>query len=177
MYYGQIFNCDVANGPGMRVSLFVSGCRNHCEGCFQPETWDFRYGKPYTRETEKRIFEMLRPSYIRGLTILGGDPLEPENVPDVWKLVLSVRESYGTTKDIWLYTGYRYEDKIGDDDWRTGAILDLVDVVVDGPFVQELKDITLRFRGSSNQRLIDVRETKRNGLGWRFPVMVRSEDR
>ena len=142
---------DIANGPGVRVSLFVSGCRNHCKGCFNPETWDFDYGRPFTRETEDEIIEALRPSWIQGLSILSGEPTEEENtaVPD------SIPETVKPMlpdKDIWLYSGYTYETL------RDKEILTLADVLVDGPFLLELKDAGLAFRGSRNQRIIDLKE-------------------
>lgn len=149
MNYSAIKNFDIADGPGVRVSLFVSGCRNHCKGCFQPETWDFNYGNPYTAETEQEIMNRLKPYYIDGLTVLGGDPLEPENIETVTALCRKVKETY-TDKTIWVYTGYRWEDVSGQ------KIMKYIDYLVDGPFVEDLKDISLRFRGSRNQRIIDV---------------------
>lgn len=157
MYYGNIKSYDIADGPGVRVSLFVSGCRHHCRGCFNSETWSFTYGQPYTGETEDEIIRLLEPKYIQGLTVLGGEPFEPENQPEVAALVRRVREVY-PNKDIWCYTGYRY-----DTDLQPGGrvftdvtqeLLSGIDVLVDGEFVEELKDITLLFRGSRNQRLI-----------------------
>ena len=144
MNYAAIKKHDIANGPGVRVSLFVSGCTHHCEGCFNPETWDFQYGTPYTAETELEILEALEPDYIRGLSLLGGEPLEPEH----------------QDKTIWCYTGYDFEldlltGRVGD--WSvTQEFLSYLNVLVDGPFVLKEKDITLRFRGSRNQRVIDV---------------------
>lgn len=164
MYYGALKNCDIANGTGVRISLFVSGCRNRCKGCFQPETWDFSYGTLYTKETTQQILKMLAPDYIDGLTLLGGDPFEPENQPEVLDLMRQCKERY-PQKTIWLYTGYRYETL------RSGTghpcctcteeMLSLIDVLVDGKFVEELKNISLSFRGSSNQRLIDMNETRK----------------
>lgn len=151
MNYSAIKIFDIADGPGVRVSLFVSGCRNHCKGCFQPETWDFNYGKPYTAETEREIMSLLRPYYIDGLTVLGGDPMEPENIETVTALCRKVKETY-PDKTIWVYTGYRWEDV------SSREIMRYIDYLVDGPFVEDLKDISLRFRGSSNQRIIDVRD-------------------
>ena len=165
MNYGAIKNCDIANGLGVRVSLFVSGCRNHCPGCFQPETWAFEYGQPFTKETEDALLAMLRPDYINGLTLLGGEPFEPENQHVLVKLLRKVRETY-PKKDIWCYTGYTYEkDLLSDSVSGTGVkvrtevtdeMLSYIDCLVDGEFVLEKKDSTLLFRGSSNQRLIGL---------------------
>ena len=149
MNYGGIIKNDIANGPGIRVSLFVSGCRNHCPGCFQPETWDFDYGDPFTKETEKEILEALRPSWIQGLSILGGDPMEPENQEALLPFLKRVRAEL-PEKDVWLYTGYRLES-VSD-----SSMLDLVDVVVDGPYIEAEKDVSLAFRGSRNQRIIHL---------------------
>ena len=151
MNYAEIKKVDIANGPGVRVSLFVSGCRNHCKGCFNPETWDFDYGRPFTRETEDEIIEALRPSWIQGLSILGGEPTEEENAAVLLPFLKRVRAVL-PDKDIWLYSGYTYEML------RDKEILTLVDVLVDGPFLLEQKDAGLAFRGSRNQRIIDLRE-------------------
>lgn len=151
MNYAEIKKVDIANGPGVRVSLFVSGCRNHCKGCFNPETWDFDYGRPFTRETEDEIIEALRPSWIQGLSILGGEPTEEENAAVLIPFLKRVRAAL-LDKDIWLYSGYTYEAL------RDKEILTLADVLVDGPFLLELKDAGLAFRGSRNQRIIDLRE-------------------
>ena len=153
MNYGSIKTVDIANGPGVRVSLFVSGCRNHCDGCFQPETWDFSFGQPFTEKTENEIMEALRPSWIQGLSILGGDPMEPENQKDLLPFLKRVREEL-PGKDIWLYTGYLLES-VSD-----SPLLPLVDVVVDGPFVESEKDAGLAFRGSRNQRIIRLKGGK-----------------
>ena len=150
MNYGAIKKIDVANGPGVRVSLFVSGCRNHCRGCFNPETWDFNYGQPFTRKTEDEILKGLSPEWIQGLSILGGEPLEPENRERLLPFVKRVRSIF-PEKDIWLYTGYVYES-IQDEE-----IMKYVDVVVDGPFVEKEKDPRLAFRGSRNQRIIHLK--------------------
>ena len=147
MNYGAIKKVDVANGPGVRVSLFVSGCRNHCKGCFNPETWDFSYGQPFTKETEDEIIEALRPFWIQGLSILGGEPMEPENEAALIPFLERVRAEL-PGKDIWLYSGYRFEMLHGRD------ILALADVLVDGPFDEKEKDAGLAFRGSRNQRII-----------------------
>lgn len=151
MNYAEIKKVDIANGPGVRVSLFVSGCRNHCKGCFNLETWDFDYGRPFTRETEDEIIEALRPSWIQGLSILGGEPTEEENAAVLIPFLKRVRAAL-PDKDIWLYSGYTY------DSLRDKEILTLADVLVDGPFLLELKDAGLAFRGSRNQRIIDLRE-------------------
>ena len=150
MNYCGIKKTDIANGPGVRVSLFVSGCRNHCPGCFQPETWDFAYGEPFTKATEDEIIAALRPSWIQGLSILGGDPMEPENQEALLPFIRRVKEEL-PEKDIWLYTGYLLR-QVG-----TSPLLSYVDVVVDGPFVEAEKDAGLAFRGSRNQRIIHLR--------------------
>ena len=149
MNYGAIKTVDIANGPGVRVSLFVSGCRNHCPGCFQPETWDFDFGQPFTKETEEKIINALRPSWIQGLSPLGGEPMEPENQEALIPFLKRVREEL-PEKDIWLYTGYRLET-VSD-----SPMLRLVDVIVDGPFLESEKDAGLAFRGSRNQRIIHL---------------------
>lgn len=165
MNYGNIKECDIANGPGVRVTLFVSGCRHHCKGCFNSETWDFSYGKPFTEETAEMILKLLEPSYIQGFTVLGGEPFEPENQPAVAKLLKKIREAY-PQKDIWCYSGYLY-----DEDMQPGGrvyteytreILQQLDVLVDGEFVEQKKDLTLVFRGSSNQRLLRMKD----GIAW-----------
>ena len=156
MNYAGIKKNDIANGPGVRVSLFVSGCRNHCPGCFNPETWDFDYGEPFTRKTEKEIIKALRPSWIQGLSILGGDPMEPENQKALLPLLKRLR-IYCPEKDVWLYTGYTYEAA------RDAEILKWVDVLVDGPFIEAEKDISLAFRGSRNQRIIPLKKGKPYG--------------
>lgn len=167
MYYGEIKKFDVADGPGIRVSLFVSGCRNHCKGCFQPETWDFCFGHPYTEETEKEILASLSPGYVQGLTILGGEPFEPENQAVILPLLRKVRSSY-PSKDIWIFSGYRLDDEIlkkgvHPNTEYSEEILSLIDVLVDGRFVEEKRNLSLIFRGSENQRLIDVRKTLSSG--------------
>lgn len=149
MNYCGIKKIDTANGLGVRVSLFVSGCRNHCPGCFQPETWDFGYGEPFTKEIEDEIIEALRPSWIQGLSILGGEPMEPENQAALLPFLSRVRREL-PDKDIWLYTGYTFE-AVSDSE-----LLPLVDVLVDGPFVDGQKDISLSFRGSRNQRILTL---------------------
>ena len=149
MNYAGIKKVDTANGSGVRVSLFVSGCRNHCPGCFQPETWDFDYGEPFTNKTEEELITALRPSWIQGLSILGGDPMEPENQKALLPFIRRVKETL-PEKDIWLYTGYLLED-VG-----SSPLLSYVDVVVDGPFMEDQKDAGLAFRGSRNQRIIHL---------------------
>lgn len=167
MNYGTIKNCDIANGSGVRVSLFVSGCRNHCPGCFQPETWDFNYGQPFTAETEQEILGLLEPSYINGLTLLGGDPFEPENQRALLLFLRKVRAAY-PEKDIWAYTGYTWEQLISGTHRvslpETVEMLSLIDILVDGPFIQEKKDIRLHFRGSDNQRVIDAKRSLASGI-------------
>lgn len=162
MNYCNVKNCDIANGVGVRVSLFVSGCRNRCKNCFQPETWDFNYGKPFDEQTEEKLLKMLAPSYINGLTVLGGEPMEPENQRALLPFLKKVKAAYHQ-KTIWLYTGFTLEE-LRSPDCRahteyTEEILKLLTVLVDGRFVEEKKNISLRFRGSENQRLIDVAAT------------------
>lgn len=161
MNYANIKKTDVANGPGVRVSLFVSGCRRHCPECFNPETWDFCYGTPYTPETENRIMDLLRPDYITGLSLLGGEPMEPENQPELLKLVQRVRREL-PGKTIWCYSGSQLERDIlpmARVSETTRLLLESIDVLVDGEFVAEQKNLRIRFRGSENQRLIDMPKT------------------
>ena len=166
MHYGEIKNCDVANGEGVRVTLFVSGCTNRCEHCFQPQTWDFEYGQPFTAETEDYLLSLLSPSHISGLTILGGEPFEPSNQRALLPFVQRVRKTY-PHKNIWCFTGFTYEELKTDGSHPrcevTDPLLDLLDVLVDGRFVYALKEISLRFRGSSNQRLIDLNASHKTG--------------
>lgn len=166
MNYGEIKNCDIANGSGVRVTLFVSGCRNHCDGCFQPQTWDFGYGQAFTDETENTIIGMLSPSYINGLTVLGGEPFEPENQKALLPFLKRVKENY-PNKNIWIFSGYTYEELTYEGCRphcnETSEILETADILVDGKFVKELKDISLTFRGSSNQRIIDLKKTIKHG--------------
>ena len=157
MNYAIIKNCDIANGPGVRVSLFVSGCTHRCPGCFNEVAWDFDYGQPFTEETIESILTMLRPSYIKGLTLLGGEPFEPRNQAAVVSLLRRIREEL-PEKSIWAFSGFLFEKdmlsgRIGD----VREYLSYLDVLVDGPFVQEKKNLNLRFRGSENQRIIDVK--------------------
>lgn len=153
MRYMNINPVDVANGEGVRVSLFVSGCRNRCKGCFNKETWSFEAGKLYSNVTLMRLLKYLEPNYIAGLSILGGDPFEPENIEEVTKLCKYVKGKY-PNKTIWVYTGYIYENL------KDLEIMKYIDILVDGPFVESLKNITLAFRGSENQRIIDVKKEK-----------------
>lgn len=151
---------DISNGPGVRVSLYVSGCRNHCKGCFNPETWDFAYGTPFTAETEQKIIDGMKPDYIKGFTLLGGDPFEPENSEVLAPFMERLRAAY-SDKSFWCFTGYDYEKdlltgKKGDNAMR---ILNTLNVLVDGKFVEELKDLNLKFKGSSNQRTILIKES------------------
>jgi anaerobic ribonucleoside-triphosphate reductase activating protein len=166
MYYGEIKNYDIANGIGVRVTLFVSGCTNHCKNCFQPQTWDFSYGKPFTEETEEAILQMLSPAYIRGLTLLGGEPFEPSNQRALVPFLEKVREQY-PQKSIWSFSGFTLEELQTDGSHPrcevTDRMLSLLDVLVDGRYVDELRNLSLRFRGSSNQRLIDMKATLREG--------------
>ena len=162
MYYGNIKKPDIADGDGVRVSLFVSGCRNCCKGSFQPETCDFKYGTEFTQETENQILEFLRPSYISGLTVLGGEPFEEENQRILAPFLRKVKETY-PSKTIWCYTGYVLEKDLLPEDGRkhceaTGEMLKYIDILVDGPFIEEQKNISLKFRGSENQRILKLKE-------------------
>lgn len=159
MNYATIKNCDIANGPGVRVSLFVSGCTHHCKGCFNEVAWDFHYGEPFTQETVNTILNMLAPSYVQGLTLLGGEPFEPQNQGPIVELLRQVKEKY-PNKSIWAFSGYLFDrdilsGRLGDFA-ITKEYLSYLDVLVDGPFILEKKNLSLRFRGSENQRLIDV---------------------
>ena len=168
MYYGTIKKCDIANGPGVRTSLFVSGCRNHCEGCFNRETWAFDYGEPFDSAAEEKIFSSLDNSYTVGLTVLGGEPMEPENQRALLPFLREVRRRF-PDKSVWLYTGNLYEELIGELGNSekhldiTRELLSYVDFLVDGRFVFAKKNIGLRFRGSENQRIIDLRKTEAAG--------------
>lgn len=166
MNYATIKYRDIADGPGIRVSLFVSGCRHHCKGCFNPETWSFQYGAPYTPEIQEKLLEALGKSYIRGLTLLGGEPFEPENQQPLIGLLRAMRERY-PEKSVWCYSGYTLESdmlagKLGPRE-QTMEMLSLIDVLVDGEFHEEEKNPGLRFRGSANQRVIDIRKTLDRG--------------
>lgn len=158
MNYAEIKNCDIANGPGVRVSLFVSGCEHHCPGCFNAVAWDHGYGNPFTETVEQQLLNMLRPAYIKGLTLLGGEPFDPQNQDAVVSFLRQVKAEY-PKKSIWAFTGYLYEDllsgRVGSKE-TVAEFLEYLDVLVDGPFVEAKKNLTLRFRGSENQRIIDV---------------------
>lgn len=162
MNYAAIKWADVANGPGVRVSLFVSGCTHRCPGCFNPEAWDFAFGQPFTAETEDRILAALSPAHMKGLSLLGGEPFEPANQRVLLPFLRRVKEAY-PHKSVWCYSGYTLDRELwGDSRARcecTDELLSLVDILVDGEFIQAKKDLTLRFRGSSNQRIIDVQKS------------------
>ena len=162
MYYGNIKKTDIANGLGVRVSLFVSGCRNACKGCFNKETWNFCYGKEFTVQTEQEIIDAMKPNFISGLTVLGGEPFEEENQSALTPFLERVR-AVMPEKNIWCYTGYVLEKDIFPEDGSkhtefTARMLSCIDTLVDGAFIEELKDISLQFRGSSNQRILNVKE-------------------
>lgn len=162
MNYAVIKKFDIANGPGVRVSLFVSGCRHCCKNCFNKEAWDFNYGKPYTDAILEDILNSVKPDYITGFSVLGGEPFEPENQAGVLKTVKAIKEKY-PTKDIWIYTGFLFDSQllkgtVGNPK-TVKEILNYTDVLVDGKFVEELKSPDLLFRGSSNQRIIDVKKS------------------
>lgn len=163
MNYATIKFYDVANGKGVRVSLFVSGCRHHCKGCFNAETWDFSYGEPYTQETEDSIIDGLKPDYITGLSLLGGEPFEPENQPALTALLRRVKTQL-PEKTVWCYTGYTYDTDLAEGGSVftdvTREMLSYIDILVDGEFIEEQRDLTLRFRGSRNQRIL----TLENGI-------------
>ena len=160
MHFASIKNCDIANGVGVRISLFVSGCTHHCHNCFNQEAWDFNYGQQFTKTQEDQIIDLLKPDYIAGLSLLGGEPMEDLNQKGLLPFVKRVKEIY-PNKTIWCYSGYTYEyllEKIKTQEY-TKELLSLIDVLVDGKYVEELHDLSLRFRGSSNQRIIDVPKT------------------
>ena len=165
MNYGTIKNYDIANGTGVRVSLFVSGCRHHCKGCFNSETWDFNYGNPYTKEVEAQILEALKPAYIQGFSLLGGEPFEPENQKELAGLLQKIKESY-PEKNVWCYTGYLYDVDLipGGKVYTeyTDKMLTCIDTLVDGEFIEAEKDLTLEFRGSRNQRILHLNEIRQN---------------
>lgn len=162
MYYGAIKKYDIANGQGVRISLFVSGCTNQCKNCFQPETWNFQYGQPYTKETEQEILDFLKNDFVQGLSLLGGEPFEPANQRELVNLCRKVKEQY-PNKDIWSYTGFVLDQDILEGGRKycevTDELLSYIDVLVDGPFIEEKKNITLKFRGSENQRVIDLQKS------------------
>lgn len=166
MNYATIKNCDIANGPGVRISLFVSGCTRHCKDCFNREAWDFNYGEPFTEDVMDYIVDLLRPAYVRGLTVLGGEPFEPQNQPGVLALLRKVKQEL-PEKSIWCFSGYTLDGhilagKLGPRE-VTMELLSYLDVLVDGPFIAEKKNLSLRFRGSENQRLIDMKKTLASG--------------
>lgn len=156
MNYGKINKTDIANGPGVRVSIFVSGCPHKCPGCFNPETWDYEYGEPFTVKTIAEILDAMAPDYISGLSILGGEPLDDKNIATVTWLAVRAKAFY-PDKSIWVYTGGLYEK------FKNSPLMDYIDVLVDGPFIEAKKDISLKFRGSKNQRLIDVQASRASG--------------
>ena len=167
MNYANIKNLDIANGEGIRISLFVSGCTHHCKNCFNPETWNFDYGKPFTSETEEQILKLLEPDYIKGITLLGGEPMEPRNQPALLELVKKIKAKFGNKKTIWSFTGFILEKDLFEGGRAncevTNEFLSYIDVLIDGPFVESLKDLNLKFRGSSNQRVINLKETLKQG--------------
>ncbi len=162
MNYGEIKKNDIANGEGIRVSLFVSGCTHHCKGCFNAETWNFDFGEPFTRDTEDYIIELLKPSFVDGLTLLGGEPFEPQNQRALVPFVKRVKELY-PEKDIWCFSGYLFDKELLEESRArcevTDELLQNIDILVDGEFIEEKKNISLRFRGSENQRVIDVKKS------------------
>ena len=166
MHYAEIKSYDIANGPGVRVSLFVSGCTHRCKGCFNAIAWDFAYGEEFTEQTVEHLMQLLRPAHIKGITILGGEPFEPQNQEPVLRLLQRIRKEL-PEKSIWAFSGYLFDRDIlpghlGDPQ-ITRAYLQCLDVLVDGPFIEEKKNLSLRFRGSENQRLIDVPASLREG--------------
>lgn len=162
MYYATIKPRDIANGPGVRVSLFVSGCTHRCKGCFNEVAWDFNYGTPFTQQTVDEILELLAPPFVKGITLLGGEPFEPENQPPIVELLRQIKAAY-PEKSVWAYSGYLLDrdllsGRVGEPE-VTREYLSYLDVLVDGPFVESRKNLSLRFRGSENQRLIDMKQT------------------
>lgn len=168
MFYGNIKYYDISNGTGVRTSLFVSGCRVHCPLCFNQVTWDFDYGNPFSKDVLDKIIESLNSDYIEGLSILGGEPFEEENQMVLVELIRKVREVYGDTKTIWMYSGYLFDKDLFPEDGKkhtevTNEILSMIDILVDGPFMNDKKNVALNFRGSSNQRIIDMKQTLKEG--------------
>lgn len=166
MNYSGVKYCDIANGLGVRTVLFVSGCRNHCEGCFQPETWDFNYGNKFDEKIQEELLKSLEPDYVKGLTLLGGDPFEPENQKELLPFIKKVKDKFDM-KDIWAYTGYILDKDLSEGGKcyteNTKEMLSYIDVLIDGPFILKQKDMMLKFRGSANQRLIDMKKYRKNG--------------
>ena len=175
MNYGEIKKYDIANGEGVRVSLFVSGCTHHCKNCFNSETWDFNFGKPFTKEVEDEIIASLAPDYINGFSLLGGEPFEPSNQRDLLPLLKRIKQTY-PDKNVWCYSGYLFDEELKSDSRArcevTDELLSCIDVLVDGEFIDELKNISLSFRGSSNQRIIDVKKSLE--LGKVVPYQLKS---
>ena len=166
MNYGEIKKIDIANGEGVRVTLFVSGCRIHCSGCFNSCTWNFDYGKPFTEETEKEVMEALDKDFISGLTVLGGEPFEPENQQVLAPFLEKVKERF-PDKSIWCFSGYLYDKDIQPQDGKkhteyTDRMLACIDTLVDGPFILSERDISLQFRGSRNQRILNIKAMRSN---------------
>ena len=164
MNYATIKPIDVANGPGVRVSLFVSGCTHHCKGCFNSKAWDFNYGKPFEKQAEEEIFSALSPDYIEGFSLLGGEPFEPQNQETLLPFLRKLKDKF-PNKSIWCYSGYSFEDIVAGnvgDKLTAMSMLSLIDILVDGEFIEEQKDLHLRFRGSANQRVIDVKKSLRS---------------
>lgn len=166
MNYAGVKYCDIANGLGCRTVLFVSGCRNACKGCFQPETWAFDYGKPFDEKIQQEILDSLKPDYVQGITFLGGEPFEEENQRELRPFMKKVRELY-PNKNVWCFTGYVYDRDLVPGGRKytedTDEMLDMIDVLVDGPYIQEERDLRIKFRGSRNQRLIDMKKTRECG--------------
>ncbi len=166
MNYATIKKRDIANGVGVRVSLFVSGCTHHCKNCFNKETWDFDYGEEFTPQTTQQILDYLKPDFVNGLSLLGGEPFEVQNQAELIKLLRKVKSEY-PNKDIWCYTGYLFDKELLTESRArceyTDEMLSYIDILVDGRYVEEKKDISLQFRGSSNQRIIDVKQSLQNG--------------
>ena len=167
MNYAEIKTCDIANGEGVRTSLFVSGCTHRCKGCFNEIAWDFEYGKVFDEQVEECILKELKPAYIAGLTLLGGEPFEPQNQRGLLSFLEKVKMQF-PKKNIWCYTGYIYDKDLKEGGRAycecTDRMLELIDILVDGPFVEEQKDIRLKFRGSANQRIIDLNKTRQEGV-------------
>lgn len=176
MNYADIKRCDVANGEGVRVSLFVSGCTHYCKGCFNKEAWDFDYGESFTEREIENIMEYLKPGYVAGLSLLGGEPMEPSNQEGILPLLRRMKETY-PEKTIWCYTGYLFDEDILNRMCReseiTKEIVSYLDIIVDGEFVQEKKNLKLNFRGSENQRIVDVKKTLETGeiVHWEHEIV------